>query len=70
MLTGQDATHLDTEPQDVGPKRLGSFDLVGVIGVVQNEGVKIAVACMEYVSDPKLVLVGQPTHAAEDFRQA
>ena len=51
VLAGQDAADLDAEPQDVGAKRLGALDLAGLVGVVQDQRVQIAVAGMKHIGD-------------------
>ena len=51
VLAGEHAADFDAEPQDIGSKGLGSFDLVRLVGVVKDERVKIAVARMEDVGD-------------------
>ena len=57
MLTGQNATEFDAGPQDIGAKRLGAFDLAGLIGVIENERVQIAVAGMEHVGTAQIVFL-------------
>ena len=51
VLAGQHAADLDAEPQDVGAKGLGALDLAGLVGVVKNQRMKIAVAGMKDVRD-------------------
>ena len=36
VLTGQHAADFDAELEDIGPKGLGSLDLVGPIGIIQD----------------------------------
>src|SRR5258705_4245027 len=69
VLAGKDAADLDTEPEDIGAKGLGTLDLIGFVGVVKNQRVKIAVASVEHVRDGKLVLLRERSHPGEDFGQ-
>jgi len=57
VLTGQHAADLDAELQYIGSKSLGSLDLFGPIGIIQDERVKIAVAGMEHVGDGEPITV-------------
>src|SRR6202023_4417766 len=43
MPAGQDAAEFDASPQDVGAERLGALDLAGLVGVVQDQRMQIAV---------------------------
>ena len=47
VLAGQDAAHFDAKPEDIRAKSLGPLDLVGLVGIVKNERVKVAVAGVE-----------------------
>ncbi len=50
MLAGQHATHPHAEAQDVGAEFLGAVQLVGVVGIEQDQRMEIAVAGMEDVA--------------------
>ena len=47
VLAGQDTADLDAEFEDVGAKGLGTLDLAGLVRVVKNKRVKIAVTGMK-----------------------
>src|SRR5258708_37687416 len=49
VLASQDAADLDAEPEDIGAKGLGTLDLIGLVGVVKNQRLKIARAIVGYV---------------------
>ncbi len=51
MLAGEHAAHLDAEAQDVGAEGLGAFQLAGLVGIVEDERMQIAVAGVEDVGD-------------------
>src|SRR3984893_14148089 len=70
VLASQDAADLDTEPEDIGAKGLGTLDLIGLVGVVKNQWVKVAVASVKYVRDGKPVLLRERSHPRENFGQA
>src|SRR5207237_2396336 len=46
VLTGQHSTDFDTELEDIGTKGLGTLDLAGLVGVVEDKRMEIAVAGM------------------------
>ena len=71
VLASQNPADRDTEPaEDICAKGLGTLDLVGLVGVVKNQRVKIAVASVKYVRDGKPVLLRERSHPGEDFGQA
>src|SRR5207248_11717595 len=44
VLAGQNAAEFDAAAQDVGAKSLGAFHLAGLVGVVEDQRMQIAVA--------------------------
>ena len=64
------AADLDAEPQDVGAERLGALDFAGLVGVVEDQRMQIAVAGMKHIGDAEAVLLGQTAHAAQHLRQS
>ena len=70
VLAGQDAADLDAEPEDIGAKGLGTLDLIGFVGVVKNQRVKISIASVKYVRDCEPVLLRQRPHPCEDLGEA
>jgi hypothetical protein len=51
VLTGQYSTDFDAELEDIGTKGLGTLDLTGLISVIENKRMEIAVAGMEDIRD-------------------
>src|SRR5438477_12561163 len=51
VLTRQHATDFDAELEDIGAEGLGTLDLAGLVGVIENEWMEIAVAGMEDIRD-------------------
>src|SRR5262249_6435692 len=51
MLAGEHAAYLDAKLQDVRAERLRAFELAGIVRVVEDERVQIAVAGVEDVGD-------------------
>ena len=49
MLAGDGAAHGHAGFQDLGAKQLAAVQLVGVIGVKQNQRVQVAVAGVKHV---------------------
>ena len=70
VLTGQHATDLDAELEDIGTKGLGTLDLAGLVGVIENKWMEVAVAGMEDVRDREPVLLRQCPHPGEDLRES
>ena len=55
MFTSQYATNLHAESQDIGAKFLCPLDFAGLVGVIQNQRMQIAVAGMEHIGDAEPV---------------
>ena len=55
VLAGQHAADPHAEPQDVGAELLGAAQLVGVVGVEQDQRMQVAVAGMEDVDHAQAV---------------
>ena len=62
VLAGQHAAHLDAQPQDLGAERLGALQLAGLVGVVQDQRMQVAVAGVEDVGDAQAVLLRHLAH--------
>ena len=70
VLAGKHSTDFDAELEDIGTKGLGTLDLAGLVGVVEDKRMEIAVAGMEDVRDREPVLLRQRPHPREDLREA
>ena len=57
MLAGDGAAHRDAGFQDVGAEEFAAVQLVGVVGVEQDQRVQVAVAGMEDVAAAQAVLL-------------
>ena len=51
VLAGQNAADLDAQPQDVRAERLGALGLAGLVGVVKNQRVQVAIAGVKDIGD-------------------
>src|SRR5262249_2543188 len=57
VLAGQYTADFDAEPQDIRAKGLGALDFVGLVGIVKNERVEVAVAGVKDVRQAKTVVI-------------
>ena len=69
MLAGHGAAHGDAGLQNVGAKEFAAVQLVGVVGVKQNQGVQIAVACVEHIEAAQLVFFFHLGNGLQDVGQ-
>ena len=70
MLAGQHAADAHAEPQDIGAEFLGAMQLVGIVGVEQDQRMEIAVTGMEDVDDPQTMLLRHLAHLGQHLDQA
>jgi hypothetical protein len=70
VLTGQYSTNFDAELEDIGTKGLGTLDLAGIVGVIENKRMEVPVAGMEDVRDREPVLLRKCPHPREDLGEA
>ena len=52
VLAGEDSADLNTEFQDLSPKFLRHFEFARLIGIVENQGMEVAITCVKDVGDP------------------
>ena len=69
VLAGEAAADFDAITDDFGGGFEGAFELFGVARIVENDGVKIAVAGMEDVADVKAELLADFLNAAKSLRK-
>ena len=55
VLAGQYAADLDAAPENIGAEFFGPLELIGIIGVVTDQRMQIAIAGMEYIGHAQLV---------------
>ena len=55
MFAGQHAAEFDADPQDIGAEGLGPLHLAGLVGVVEDQRMQIAVAGMKHIGDAQTV---------------
>src|SRR5438067_1742052 len=55
VLAGQYAADLHAELQNVGAEGLGAFELAGLIGVVEDQRMEVAIARMEDIRHAKRI---------------
>src|SRR3546814_9887572 len=61
---------LDAQPQNVAAERLGAIEFAGLVGVIEDQRVQVAVAGMEHVRYPEAVFFRQLRHPFEHLGQA
>ena len=67
VLAGQHAAELDAAAQDVGAKSLGAVHLAGLVGVVEDQRMQIAVAGVKHVGDAQIVFGREVADARQRF---
>ena len=70
MLAGDGAAHGHAGFQNVGPKQLAAAQLIGVVGIKQNQRVQVAVARVEHVHAAQLVFFFHRLNGQQDVGQA
>src|SRR5258705_11541807 len=55
MFTGQHAAEFDADPQDIGAEGFRPLDLAWPVGIVQDQGMQVAVAGMKHIGDAEVV---------------
>ena len=56
MLTGNGPADIDTHLEYLRAKLLSLLKLTRLIGIVQNQWMKVAVTCMKYIHAPQAIL--------------
>ncbi len=69
MLAGEHAADLDAEPEDVGAELLGAIELAGIVGVIKDQRMQIAIAGVKHIGDAQAVLGRHFLHAHQNQRQ-
>src|SRR5258708_30536298 len=69
MFTGKDAAEFDTDPQDIVAEGFGPFHLTGLVGIIQDQRMQIAVAGMKHVGDAQIVLSREVADSRQGLRQ-
>ena len=69
VLAGDGPSDLHTQLQDLAAQFLGALQLSGVVGVVKDQGVQVAVAGVEDVGHRQSVFLGQFRRAAQYLGQ-
>ncbi len=69
VFAGQHAADLDAQPQDICAERFRTIEFARLVGIVEDQGMQIAVPGMENIGDAQIVLRGQFLHAAQHQRQ-
>ena len=70
VLAGDGAAHGDAGLQNVGAKQLAAAQLVGVVGVKQNQRVQIAIARVKHIGTAQLVFLFHLRNRQQDVGQA
>ena len=69
MLTGQAATHLNTEPQDIRAHRFTELKIALFVGVKHDQRVHIAIARMEHIANAQTIVIRELFDPAQHFWQ-
>jgi hypothetical protein len=69
VLAGERAADFDAIADDFGGGFEGALELRGVAGIVEHDGVQVAVAGVENVSDLKAILIADLLDAAQSLRK-
>jgi hypothetical protein len=67
VLAGESAANFDAIADDFGGGLQGALELRGVAGIVEHDGMQVAVAGVENVSDLKAILIADLPDAAESL---
>src|ERR1700704_952874 len=59
MFAGKYTTEFDAAAQDIGAERLGLVHLTGLVGIVQDQRMQIAVAGVKHIGDAQAVFLGE-----------
>src|ERR1700722_19862330 len=66
VLAGQNAADVNTQPEDLRAKRLRPVEFPRLVGVIENERMKVAVAGVKDVGDPQPEPLLHLFHLLED----
>ena len=69
MLPGEAAADFNAIANDFGGSFESAFELFGVAWIVENDRMKIAIASMAAVADPKAELITDLFYAAKRLRK-
>ena len=70
MLAGDRAAHGHAGLEDLGPEGLGAMQLVGIVGVEEDERMQVAVAGVEDVEAAQAMLDGHLLDGDQHLGQA
>src|SRR3546814_2146453 len=57
VFAGEHPADLDAQPQNVAAERLGAIEFAGLVGVIEDQRMQVAVAGMEHVRYPEAVFL-------------
>mmetsp|Transcript_28308 Transcript_28308/g.52687 ORF Transcript_28308/g.52687 Transcript_28308/m.52687 type:complete len:226 (-) Transcript_28308:701-1378(-) len=69
MLAGQTAAHIHAKFQHLRAKGFADFQIAGLVGVIANQGVHVAIARMKHIAHGKPIFLGHLTDAAQHIGQ-
>ena len=69
MLAGEASPDVYTKPKDIGSESFGPLKLAGRIGVEQDKGMHVAVACVKNVCDLQAIFFGKLANAFKGVRK-
>ena len=57
VFSGDTATHLDAEFEDLATERFGAFKFTGHIGIEQDQRVQVTVTGMKHIGHPQVIVL-------------
>src|SRR5258708_34658849 len=69
VFAGEDAAKFDADPKDVRAEGLCPLHLAGLVGIVQDQRMQIAVAGMKHIGDAQIILFRKLADARQCVRQ-
>src|SRR5664279_3123205 len=69
MFAGQHAAEFDADPQDIGAEGFGPLHFAGLVGIIKDQRMQIAVAGMKHIGDAQVVLYRQLPDSRQRLRQ-
>ena len=67
MLAGDRTAFVDTQPENVGTKLLGFFQVARLVGIIQDQRMQVAVTGMENVGAAQAIVLRQLGDPAQHF---
>src|SRR5450759_4324119 len=69
MFAGEHTAELDADPQNIRTKSFGPLHFAGLVGIVQDQGMQVAVPGMKHIGDAQIVLGREVADPRQRLRQ-